>query len=94
MVAFILATQAPASDISEVLRAVQDDTDFNPSSRFDSVQDGLQQLYLHVLRSAHRRQALPFHTGELFGDQRGGMIRAAIHKFLGKEAHRAQPGSR
>ena len=93
-VALVLAISASASDIPEILRAVQDDTGFDPSSRFGSVQDGIQHLYLHVLRSVHKRHALPFHTGDLWGTKRGGMIRASIHKFLGKEAHRAEPGSR
>ena len=94
MVALILATPAYTSDVSDILRVVQDDTGFNPSSRFESVQEGLQQLYLHVLRSVHRRRALPCHAGDLWGSQRGGIIRAAIHRFLRKEAHHARPGSR
>lgn len=78
------STASASLTVKHLLKKVAADTNLNFGQHIHDEREGVQQLYLSLLRSVHAHRALPYHSGDVWGGSRGQLDRHAIDKFLRK----------
>lgn len=87
---------SPAVTLEQVIDVVAASTGLNIQQQFSSEAEGLQHLYLHLLRAVHAHDALPYHSGDWWGTYRGeaSLDRLALNMFLEKTSRHVKTHSR
>lgn len=76
-------TASSAVTLERVIDVVASDTGLDLKKQFPTEAEGLQHLYLHLLRAVHARDALPYQSGDTWGSLRGEALdRLALRLFL------------
>ena len=64
-------TASSAITLERVIDVVAASTGLDLEKQFPTEAEGIQHLYLHLLRAVHAQDALPYQSGDTWGSLRG-----------------------